>query len=202
MRETFIDLLSKQPQYNRGLSGTKINIHIPIRGAANRFCMELNEAVRKLTVSNIDFSPSSFHIPHITLYMGYVNSNKDFDLVMKKIHDLTKTISSFKIQLTSLYLKNPNMNYLFVDTNKVNELIKLKREVKSLCGNLIEPLEWDVAGEIPHITVAYIQDQFEQVNKILPSFNRELTLDFSAIEISYCGPKGTCIGTIRAFELI
>lgn len=201
MRETFIEQLSKQPQYNRGIEGTKINIHIPIRGEANRFCIEANEAVRRVTKSDIDFSPNSFHIPHITLYMGYVNSESDFDLLMKKIHELSLTIPSTKMQLTKPYLKEPKKNYLFVDTNKSNELIKLKGEVKSLCGNLVEPLDWDVVGETPHITIAYIQSGFDQVNKLLPSFNREISLDFNAIEISYCGARGSCLGAIRAFEL-
>lgn len=201
MRERFIELLSKQPEYNRGIEGTKINIHIPIRGEANRYCMEINKAVRQLTKSDIDFSPNSFHIPHITLYMGYVNSESDFDLAMEKIHQLTMSIPSTIIKLTKPYLKEPKKNYLFIDTNKTTELIKLKEEVKSVCNNIIEPLDWDVVGETPHITLAYIQNGFNQVNNLLSSFNRELTLDFNSIEISYCGPRGSCIGTIRAFEL-
>ena len=106
MKEKFINLLisTNQTQFPRE-EYTKINIHLPIRGDAQKYIIELNSKIRKLTFSEIDFSPNSFQIPHLTLYMGYVSNENNFKNAMEKIMMLSNTIKPFHVSQTIPYLK-------------------------------------------------------------------------------------------------
>ncbi len=180
--------------------GTKINIHFPLRGNLANFCIQLNQDIQKLIKSDIDFSNKSFHIPHLTLYMGYINNVEDFIEVLEKLHVISQKLRPQKFNLSSPYLKEPKLNYVFVDTDFSSEIITLKSSIKELCDTNIQPLEWNVVAEKPHITLAYIKEDFKKVNEYLKSVHFVPALETSAIEISFCGIRGTCVGAIKSFE--
>ncbi len=121
--------------------------------------------------------------------------------MLYKTAEMAKQIKPQTLLLTSLYLREPKRNYLYVDIDKSYEIIELKKQVKENYGSLIIPTNWDVVQETPHITLANIVDKFDAVNEILPSFTERPILEFNAIEVSYGGPWGTCIGTIKTFDL-
>lgn len=200
MRNLFIKLLQDQPNQNFGNQNTKINIHIPIRGSMLDYCIEINQEIQEITSSGVDFNPKSFQIPHITLYMGFVRNEKDFYSIMKTVYSITKELKSFKISPTCPYLKAPRNNYAFIDTDKSSQIIDLKRIFKSKLDNFLEPLNWDVVGEIPHITIGYIKSKANEVNKLLSDYKLGPNFYADAVEISFGGPWGSCIGTIRTFE--
>lgn len=200
MRDLFIKLLQDQPSQNFGNKNTKINIHIPIRGRMLDYCIEINQEIQAITSSGIDFGPKSFQIPHITLYMGFVRNQKDFYSIMETIYSITKELKPFEISPTSPYLKAPKNNYAFIDTDRSSQIIDLKRIFKSRLDHFLEPLTWDVVGEIPHITIGYIKSKSNEVDELLSYYELGPNFYADAVEISFGGPWGSCIGTIRTFE--
>jgi len=180
---------------------TKVNIHIPIRGHLSKYCFSVNDKVKSVTDTEIDFGFKSFQIPHITIYMGYLKSDAIFEELLERLYLYSSKISAFEITFTEPYLKEPKENYLFLDTYQSEKIIKLKQEVKDLIGDLIEPLEWDVVAEPPHITLAYIKRNQAAIKQLLRYFTPPPKLFANAIELSFCGPRGSCLGTIKSIEL-
>jgi len=197
----FIDALNEQQLFNKGKTETKINIHIPIRGLLHEYCFTTNEKVKSITQTEIDFGFNSFQIPHITLYMGYLKSDILFEELFKRLYIYSKKIVSFEIELTEPYLKEPRENYLFLDTYQSEKIIKLKHEIKEVVDDLIEPLEWDVAAEPPHITLAYIKKDQAMIKELLKSLKMPPKLNATAIEVSFCGSRGSCLGSIKSIEV-
>jgi 2'-5' RNA ligase len=200
MRNTYIKLLEDQPKQNFGNKNTKINIHIPIRGDMLNYCIEANEEILKITNSGVDFRPDSFQIPHITLYMGFVRTHEDFKNIMEEIYSFSKELESFEIFPTKAYLKEPKKNYIFIDTEQSQRIIELKKEIKNTLNKYIEPLTWDVVNETPHITIGYIKNDFYLVDDRISNLEIGPSFWADAIEVSFGGPWGSCIGTIRTFE--
>ncbi|WP_455076359.1 hypothetical protein [Prevotella koreensis] len=119
---------------------------------------------------------------------------------MKTVYSITKGLKSFKISPANPYLKASKNNYAFIDTDKSSQIIDLKRIFKSKLDNFLEPLNWDVVGETPHITIGYIKSRANEVNELLSDYELGPNFYADAVEISFCGPWGSCIGTIRTFE--
>lgn len=180
----------------------KINIHFPIRGRMFSYCIETNQKILNITDSGIDFSAESFQIPHITLYMGFVKNDINLKKIMNELYDLSRELESFEIFPTQAYLKEPNKNYIFIDTKQSQQIINLKEKVKNRLDKYIIPLNWDVVNQTPHITIGYIKKDFQLTKELIEKFDAGPPFWAEAIEISFSGFLGTCIGTIRTFELI
>ena len=200
MREKFIKELSEQPSQNFGNRGTKINIHLPLRGEISNYCIRLNQEIQKLTKSGVDFSPKSFQIPHLTLYMGFVINEQNYNSVLSEIFNMAQEMNPIEITPTKPYMKEPKKNYVFVDTEQSSQIIELKRTIKEKVSKWIEPLNWDVVSEIPHITVGYIKDNFDDIEELLQDYPLGTEWIGDCFEISYGGPWGSCLGSIRTFE--
>ena len=200
MRKLFIDLLNEQPNQNFGNPNTKINIHLPIRGEMLEYCIELNKKVQELTNSGVDFSPKSFQIPHITLYMGFVRNEKDYSNMLDSVYEFSKQLEPFEIFPTFPYAKEPKNNYLFIDTEQTQKIIEIKKQLKEKVDKFIEPLNWDVVNETPHITVGYIKNNVQDINALFNETQLGPSFYADAVELSFGGPWGSCIGTIRTFE--
>jgi len=195
MRNIYIRLLEDQPE------NTKINIHIPIRGDMLDYCIEANREVLKVSnFDGIDFKPDSFQIPHITLYMGFVRNEADFKEIMNNVYLFSKEIEPFEILPSKAFLKGPKRNYIFIGTKQSQKIIDLKKEIKNILNKYIEPLSFDVVNEIPHITIGYIKKDFYLVEETLEKLEVGPSFWANAIEVSFCGSFGSCIGTIRTFE--
>ena len=200
MRETFIKLLQSQPSQNFGNTNTKINIHIPIRGEMLNYCMDINQKIQKITSSGVSFNPDSFQIPHITLYMGFVKNQNDYIQIMKRVYEISRELKIFEITPLKAYLKGPKKNYVFIDTEQAESIIELKKKFKKELGEYMEPLTWDVVSSTPHITIGYIKQDFSLVEELLIDYPLGYSFYADAVEVSYGGPWGSCIGSIRTFE--
>ncbi|MBK9726503.1 MAG: hypothetical protein IPO86_00130 [Saprospiraceae bacterium] len=200
MISRFIDLLHDQPNQNFGNKHSKINIHFPLRGEIANYCMQLNKEIQLITKSGVDFSPKSFQIPHLTLYMGFIANEKNYEAVLDEVYHFSQKMLPIKISSSIPYLKKPKRNYLFIDTEQSDYLIDLKLQLKEKVSKWIEPLNWDVVGETPHITVAYIRENFDAVEKLLENYRVGPDWIGDSFEISYGGPWGSCLGALRSFE--
>ena len=199
-RDTFIRLLNEQPKQNDNIPFTKVNIHISLRGDIVKYCFGLNKEVQSITKSQVDFSPASFQIPHLTIEMGYVKTERDFKNLMNDISDFAKELSAFEVVPQKPYLSKPKRNYVFVDTDKDELILTIKEKAKEKFKEWIVPLEWDVSKATPHITVGYITDNYDQVEELIEDYTTGPNWIANTIEISYTGSRGSCIGTIRSFE--
>ena len=200
MRDKFIKELMNQPSQNFGNNGTKINIHFPLRGDISHYCIDINREIQKITKSGIDFAPSSFHVPHLTLYMGFIKNEDHYKRVLDSVHGFVLNMAPFEIIPTKAYVKEPKRNYIFIDTEQSQKIIEIKQRLKERVLQWIEPLSWDVVNETPHITVGYIKDNFETVEEMLEEYQIGPAWWADCIEVSYGGAWGSCLGSIRTFE--
>lgn len=200
MRKKFVEELLRQPSQNNGNNGTKINLHFPLRGDIATYCVNLNKDLQTLTKSEIDFSPNSFHVPHLTLCMGYIHREEQYKIILNEIFEFAQKMSVLTISMTKPYLKKPGNNYIFIDAKESSQIIEVKRNIYTKIDRLIEPLNWDVVNEPPHITVGYIKGGFEKVEQFLASYPEPNLWCADSIEMSFCGKLGTCLGAIRSFE--
>lgn len=180
-------------------TGTKINIHLPVGESGLSYCINLNSDLQKIAPSRIDFSPASFHIPHITLYMGYVESTGDYNNILNKLYELSKSISSFEITPGKPYLKGKEKNYVFLDFEESEKILLLKRLIYSEIKKWITPLTWDVVNENPHITIGYIEENFGEVESFLSNYAICKSIVAGSFQISLAGMLGTCLGSLRTF---
>src|SRR6476469_3571260 len=85
----------------------KINIHFPVRGSLYHYCRDLNEKISTATANEVSFRAPSFHIPHITLYMGFVNNLAQLESVLLKTEEASFALKTFEIRPSAPYLKTP-----------------------------------------------------------------------------------------------
>jgi 2'-5' RNA ligase len=200
-RSEFITELNSQPANNKGIKETKINIHFPIRGNLVDYCYELNSTIRSVTKSKIDFSPNSFQIPHLTIEMGFIRNSLEFAELMESLYNFSKKIKKFTVTVSNPSLSSPNPNYVFLGILEKGIITKIRVQAKEVFKKWIIPLNWDISKSKPHITVGNIKNSFNEVKSVLKNTNKQVEWKIESIEISYVGAWGSCIGTIREFEL-
>ena len=179
----------------------KINIHFPLRGRLHEFALSVNREILKIVPTEIDFSPASFQIPHVTVYMGFVKNLQDLQRLMRVTQEFSRNVCPMTVTVTNPYLKEPRRNWIFVDIVESKEFINLKLQFKELANTYLEPLVWDVVAEPPHITVGYIKTNLDTVEKELKKISVDDSFVLDAIELSFGGLRGSCLGSIRTFEL-
>lgn len=199
-RDTYIKLLNEQSKQDSNLPFTKVNIHIALHGDIARYCVDLNKKVQFFTPSQVDFRPTSFQIPHLTIEMGYIKSDEEFKDLMNELHSFSNELSSFEVAPKKPYILYPKRNYIFVDIGKNELILDIKRKAKEKFKNWIIPLDWDVSKGKSHITIGYITDNFDEVEQMIAEYSNVPKWTANIMEISYTGIRGSCIGTIRSFE--
>jgi hypothetical protein len=103
---------------------------------------------------------------------------------------------------TRPYLLKPKNDYIFMDTIQENLILKIKRELNNSIEHLLLPLEWNVVEATPHITVGYINKNQIEIETLLNSLDNPPNWTANAIAVSFCGGQGSCLGTIKSFELV
>ncbi len=179
----------------------KVNIHFPIRGELFFHSLEVNKTISEITRNEIDFQASSFHIPHITLYMGFIENFTNMMSVLNKTEEISTLIKRFEINASKPYIKGPRNNWVFLDISPEDKIISIKEKVRSITRDFITPLSWDVVGETPHITVGYIKSRQDVVKNALQTIRGGISSYAEAVEISFSGARGTSLGSIRTFEI-
>jgi 2'-5' RNA ligase len=179
----------------------KINVHFPLRGQLHRLALDVNKRINDKTSTEIDFSAKSFQVPHVTIYMGFVHHIEDLQMLMEKTREFFSKRNPLKVSVTAPYLKQPRRNWVFIDLVESDDFIQLKTEFKEAVDPYMEPLSWDVVSEPPHITVGYIKSGFDAVANELEQFVIKNSFLLDAVELSFGGSRGSCLGSIRTFEL-
>jgi len=198
MENFILDVISAESKSSLDPSVYKVNIHFPVRGKFNKYCLELNAKINAVTKNWIKFD--DYHIPHLTLAMGNISSQD----IKKLISILDLFCRGQRIQkISPLRPKalNNEETYILTHIVEINEVLSVKKELNNLLGELVKPLRDDIVSTA-HITVGYIEQQQRAVNKILAMQEAPPPWNADAIEISFCGNKGVSFSPIKIFELI
>jgi len=193
--ENYITTLKQQINKN---SETKINIHLPVFGKIKEHCIYLNKEISKITKNQIDFTSTSFMLPHITLYIGFVRNNKDYILLNDKLTTFIKTFKPLKLSFSKPYIKN-NKNYVFIDIVEKDKIFKVKKDLYNIIKPYVKDVNWDVVNEPAHITIAYIENNNTKVNKLISKYTLTEELNVSKINLALSGNKGSCLGILKEF---
>jgi 2'-5' RNA ligase len=180
----------------------KVNIHFPIRGSLHHDCIECNKKISEITKNEVSFDPTSFQIPHITLYMGFVENIGNLKLMLEATETYSRSIKPLEIQVSQPYISKPQNNWVFLDVQPSETIKTMKRDIQQTTGKYISPLSWDVVGGIPHITLGYVKHEQKIVEEMLSTAELTRTSLATAIEVSFGGARGSCLGSIKTFELI
>lgn len=199
LKDTYIKKIEFQEFDFENKENSKLNIHFPVYGWIKDECISLNKEIHEITNNEIDFSPQAFQIPHITILMGYVKTLEDYTKICNILEKFTKTINSFNISFSKPYIKN-NENYIFIDIKESKKIINIKKELYKSIQPYFEIVKWDILNEPPHITIGYITMKREKVNQIIDVQIPNNILTVNRINISLCGLRGTCLGTLREFN--
>lgn len=77
----------------------------------------------------------------------------------------------------------------------------LKKQVHEATLDFLMPLEWDVSGGEPHVTIGHIMKGFGRAESILSQENKNIKSSVEAIQVSICGIRGSCLGVLKTFEI-
>lgn len=200
MKNSFIQLLNEQVSQNDNPLNTNLNIHFCLRGEIVKYCLDLNSEIQKITESQIDFRPQSFHVPHMTLVRGFVTSNSEFESFVYSLYNLAGELSPIEIICKNPYRSPKKTNYILIEIDN-NQLVQsLIKNVKDKIKNCFNFFQHSSIKETAHITVAYVTDEFAKIEKLTKNYAPSPKWLANAIEISFAGLRGTCLGTIRSFE--
>lgn len=181
----------------------KINIHFNINGNLLNVCEQINQEANSHLNGLIKFGTKSILVPHISVFMGYINTFEKFENILQLVSDYAHSCDAFRINPSHLYFKSfspKTSQYLFLDFLQKDKVVLAKDHFCTCLNNLTKPLEWDFKNEIPHITLG-CYNPLTSNNKIVDKYHEFPCCDIKEIGISISGKKGVCLGNLKTFEL-
>lgn len=193
-------------QLNKLCNGdfVKVNIHLNINGSLLDLCEKINHEVNKHSFGLIYFGVENITVPHISIYMGYINSFEKFEFILQKTSEYAKKTKSFRVDPTQLYLKsvtNASLKYLFLDLLQNQKIIEQKKYFCNLFESQVKPIEWDFLNEPPHITLGCYEGISNMAVKQIEKYHEFPYCEIEDIGISISGNKGVCLGNLKSFKL-
>lgn len=183
-------------------NSTKINIHFSIRGDINSYCLKLNKEIIKTSgFQNIDFGYGSIQFPHLTLAMGYIRNQKDLFNLLKAVSKFVNKQTVIPTKFSNPYLVQPNNNYIFLDAEQNETILRIKKELHRYTKNIFNPFKDEVIAAIPHITLGYVEQKDTSLINLLQQYPAPPETILDSIGVSFCGSLGSCVGLIKSFEI-
>lgn len=183
---------------------TKINIHFNINDNLLALCEQINSEINSVEESFIKFGPKSIVLPHISLFMGYINSYEQFEYILKITKEFSEKNASFRIDPTRLYIKDTNVTkskYIFLDLLQNEDICENKKYFGDLLHNKVKPLEWNFQKERPHITLGCFDKTNKKIEKVIAKYYEFPSCELKEIAISISGKKGMCFGNLKSYKL-
>lgn len=183
---------------------TKIDVHFIISEPLTSFCLDVNKNIRKYNAGFINMGIESIVVPHISLFMGYVNNYEMLEQVFSAVDSYAKGLSPFTLDATCMYFKGvtpSSPQYLFIDSLQNDFLMKQKKELDEQLGDIAYPLDWNMKEERTHITVGCYKNLTSSVHNIVNSYNAIPSCKISQIGVSIAGKRGVCLSLLKVFDL-
>lgn len=178
----------------------KLNIHLTVSPNVVSYCKDINRSVRKLTESVIDFEADPPMFPHISLIMGILDEKYNLDTLITEVKTKCTQFRPFTFRVLNPYLENVRNHYVFSDIVGNGDFTVLKQTLHSAFNGTYLHTESDYS-EVPHITLAHINEKYEEVRQYLKGIVAGMECVCDCIEISDAGPKGTCSDSLFRLPL-
>lgn len=182
----------------------KVNVHFIIPEPLNSFCVEINQKIQNYNSGFIHMGINSIILPHISLFMGFVDSYQMLELLFSCVHEYAQRQSIFSVEPTKMYFKGRSQadpQYLFIDLLQNNYLMKQKQILNDILKDKILPIGWDMKDEPSHITVGCYKKVTEKIQNVVDEYPIIPPCIISQIGISVSGKRGVSLGLLKVFQL-
>ena len=182
----------------------KVNVHFTIPEPLASYCIDFNRAINRIAPSLIQFKQNSIAFPHITLFMGFVNSYTMLENVFHSVEDMARNMQPFRITAMQPYFKGVSKRtnqYLFIDMLQNDDISAKKENFFETLSNCTIPIGWDLRGERPHISVSCHKFVTGEIRDFVENYPLPPECDIRHIGISISGKHGICLGQLKMFEL-
>lgn len=182
----------------------KVNIHLNINGDLLNLCQKINDEISKTGYNFIKFGKESILIPHISLFMGYINSYEQFEFILNTAYDFALSTDRFRIDPTRLHIAERTLNsskYVLLDLLQNEEIFQKKKFFDDLLHAKIKPMEWDFLNTSSHITVGCFDKTLKHIEQNLNKYYEFPYCEIKDIGISISGKKGMCFGNLKTYDL-
>lgn len=183
---------------------TKINIHFIVSEPLTSFCFNVNQNIKKHNFGLINMGVESIVVPHISLFMGFVDSFEMLEKVFCEVYKYAQKLTPFSFDPTNIYFKrlySTEPQYLFIDSLQTDFLMRQKEELDNILKEIVYPLDWNMKQERPHVTVGCYKNITPSVCQIIDSYNMIPSCRISQIGVSLSGKYGVCLGLLKVFDL-
>lgn len=182
---------------------TKIDVHFIVSEPMTSFCYDVNKSIKEHNVGFINMGIESIVVPHISLFMGYVNNYEMLEQIFSVVHAYSKSLSPFTLDGTCMYFKavSPTApQYLFIDLLQNDFLMQQKEKLDTLLKGIVYPLEWNMKKERAHVTVGCYRHVTAPVHETVNAYNTIPSCKISQIGVSLSGKRGVCLSLLKVFN--
>ena len=183
---------------------TKIDVHFIVSEPLTSFCFDVNQNIRSHNVGFINMGVESIIVPHISLFMGYVDNYEMLEKIFCAVNSYAKTLVPFTFDSTCMYFKRVSASaphYLFIDSLQNEFLMQQKEELDTRLKDIAYPIDWNMKEERAHITVGCYKNLTPSVHEVVNSYNGIPSCKISQIGISISGKRGVCLSLLKVFDL-
>lgn len=183
---------------------TKINIHFNINNELLELCEKINQDINNVSSGFIRFGIQSIAVPHISIFMGYINSREQLKEIFEQTFALSKEIEPFRIDPTRLYFKSMTKNspqYLFLDVLQREEIMQFKSILDGVLKDKTDPIGWNFLEEPPHITLGCYKHLSKSIKEIVEKYYEYPNCKINRLGVSISGAQGVCLSELKSFEL-
>lgn len=178
----------------------RLNINLALSEALKHEIVDLNRIVVEDGFSEISFQAQSSQIPHITLLMGDVDSEADFEDIVAACQKFATALSVFSFEVSSPYLKQPSQNYIFSDVLPQDLFLTIRQSLHNGVAQFIKCDDHGNPDTPSHITIAYAQPFYPYPSKLV-SMQKPTLGCAEMVQICRTGPRGTCVEVLRQISI-
>ncbi len=183
---------------------TKFIVHFIASEPLTSFCYDVNRKIGKHNLGFINMGLEKIIVPHISLFMGKVDSYEMLEEVFKAVALYAREVSPFMLDPTSMYFKSRSSsspNYLFIGSLQKDFLNAQKEILDRYLRDIVYPIDWDIKKEEAHLTVGCYKNITAEVRELVDSYNILPSCKISQIGVSLSGRYGVCLSLLKAFDI-
>lgn len=184
---------------------TKIDVHFVVSEPMTSFCINVNQSIRKHNLGFINMGVESIILPHISLFMGFVDNYDMLEEVFKVVHNYSRELAPFSLDAANMYFTGVSPSapqYLFIDSIQNDYLMQQKDTLDNRLKSIVYPIGWNMKEERAHITVGCYKNLTPDVRELVNSYNNIPSCRISQIGVSISGKRGVCLSLLKVFDLI
>jgi len=178
----------------------RVNISFMLCETIHAHVLSLNRLVVDAGYNEICFSGPDAVMPHITLLMGEVDTEDEYDLLAEELRVLAETMYPIQYRIGRPYLRQPSQHFIFVDVHPERKFRDYRVEMHADLGRYIECDHHGGPHNVSHITIGYCPIVYPGLQELVRKSNR-LPGIADTIQLSVAGKRGTCVKKLHEFRL-